>query len=212
MSGSGINRTGRGTKQPRHVRLYHWLMGTTAWNSLSGNQRSIYVEIAARYNGSNNGSIQYSIREAAASLGIGKSTAARDLQVLQERGFIVSMIKGAFSLKVRHATVWRLSEFPCDVTNKNPTKEFVYWSPEIQNTVPPQISKVPVAGPNGIRGGTGSLKNGPDGTSSGTVAPVSASSRYPQRDTSSLPDGGSTISLNPASQKTATKTQHRRSH
>jgi hypothetical protein len=133
MSKSGINRTGRGTKAHRHVRLYHWLMQTPAWRSLNGNQRAIYVEMAALYRGpgSNNSRIPYSTRQAAESLHIGKSTAARELEVLQERGFIVTMIKGAFSLKRRHATEWRLTEFSCDVTNQLATKDFARWSPKI---------------------------------------------------------------------------------
>jgi Fic family protein len=91
------DRTGRAKKVARHVRIYHWMMDTAAWKSLSGNQRAIYVEMAARYNGWNNGRIPYSIREAAESLHIGKSTAARDLAVLRERGFIIPRKKGAFT-------------------------------------------------------------------------------------------------------------------
>ena len=133
MSKSGINRTGRSTKEPRHVRLYHWLMQTPAWKSLNGNQRAIYVEMAALYRGpgSNNGRIPYSTRQGAESLRIGKSTAARAFAALQERGFIVARIKGAFSLKLRHATEWRLTEFPCDVTNQSPTKDFARWPPKM---------------------------------------------------------------------------------
>ena len=88
--------------------------------------RAVYAEMAKRYagTGSNNGKLPYSIREAADSLHIGKSTAASALTVLQERGFIVPMTKGAFSRKVRHATEWRLTEFPCDVTHALPSKEF----------------------------------------------------------------------------------------
>jgi hypothetical protein len=148
------------------VRLYHWLLRTPAWKSLSGNQRAIYIEIAERYAGvgSNNGRIPYSVRDAAESLRIGKSTAARDIGILQERGFIVPTKKGAFSLKVSHATEWRLTEFPCDVTHQLPTKEFGRWAPKIQNTVPPQNSTVPVAGPIGTCSGTVSAKMSRHGT------------------------------------------------
>ena len=165
------------------------MMDAEAWQSLTGNQRAVYIEMAARYNGRNNGRIPYSVREAAESLHIGKSTAARDLAVLQERGFIIPRKKGAFSLKVRHATEWRLTEFSCDVTPALPTKEFMRWSPKIQNTVPPQNSTVPVLEPNDTCGGTASPKKGADGTYSGSVNRFSAKSRYPQRDTSKLPGG-----------------------
>ena len=149
------NKTGRSKGEPRHVRIYHWLMETAAWQSLNATQRAIYLEMAARYAGpgSNNGKLPYSIREAAESLRIGKTTAARALDVLEQRGFVVPMTKGAFSRKVRHATEWRLTEFPCDVTHALPSKEFARWSPEIQNTVPPQTSTVPETGPIGTRAG-----------------------------------------------------------
>jgi hypothetical protein len=97
----------------RHVRLYHYFMKTEAWQSLGALERAIYVEIASRYagDGSNNGRIGYSVREAAATFKVGKSSAARALVILQDRGFIVVRQKGAFSLKVRHSTEWRLTEF-----------------------------------------------------------------------------------------------------
>src|SRR5215469_3435698 len=127
---NSTDRTGRSKRAARHVRLYHWMMATPAWKSLNGNQRAIYVEIAARYDGSNNGRIPYSVREAAQALHIGKATAARDLIVLEERGFIVVMARGAFNVKLKLATEWRLTEFNCDVTGALPTKEFTKWSPK----------------------------------------------------------------------------------
>ncbi len=183
------NKTGRSKGEPRHVRIYHWLMETAAWQSLNATQRAIYLEMAARYAGpgSNNGKLPYSIREAAESLGIGKTTAARALDVLEQRGFVVPITKGAFSRKVRHATEWRLTEFPCDVTHALPSKEFARWSPEIQNTVPPQTSTVPETGPIGTREGTEVPQKAPDGTCGGTVEPQNANSRYLRRDTISLP-------------------------
>lgn len=138
-------------KKARHVRLYHWLMQSPAWHSLSISQRCIYIEIASRYGGvnSNNGKIHYSVREAADELRIGKSKAAFDLQVLQERGFIVATTKGAFNVKLKRATEWRLTEFPCDVTHQMPTKDFMKWLPEIHFTVRSQTPTVPTSGPNG---------------------------------------------------------------
>ena len=183
------NNTGRSKGEPRHVRLYHWMMETAAWQSLNATQRAIYLEMVARYAGpgSNNGKLPYSVREAAESLGIGKTTAADALAVLEQRGFVVPMTKGAFSRKVRHATEWRLTEFPCDVTHALPSKEFARWSPEIQNTVPLQTSTVPETGPIGTCSGTEVPEKAPDGTCSGTVEPQNPNSRYLWRDTISLP-------------------------
>src|SRR6516165_12107433 len=103
------NRTGRGGKAPRHIRLYHWMTNSPAWHDLNATARAIYTEMAKRYagDGSNNGRIPYSIREAIAEFHIGAVTACREFKSLQDHGFIEPMMKGAFSLKKRHATEWR---------------------------------------------------------------------------------------------------------
>jgi DNA-binding transcriptional MocR family regulator len=153
----------RKVKMLRHVRLYHYLMQTEARHSLKALERSIYVEMAARYagDGSNNGRIGYSIREAASTFRVGKSSAARALETLQDRGFIVARKKGAFSLKSRHSTEWRLTEFGCDLTGALPTKEFARWLPENQKPVPPGTLTVPDLGPIDTCGGTGQSKRAP---------------------------------------------------
>jgi len=130
------NRTGRGGSAPRHVRLYHWMTNSPAWRDLRALERAIYCEMAKRYagDGSNNGRLPYSVREAAAEFHVGKTTASRALDSLEAHGFIVAVTKGAFSLKKRHATEWRLTEFPCDVTHAISTKNFMRWQPGAENS------------------------------------------------------------------------------
>jgi hypothetical protein len=141
-------RHGEPDKAARYVRLPHWMLKSPAYRSLDGNARSIYTEMAMLYRGpgTNNGYISYSVREAATSLKIGKSTAARALAQLEERGFIVCMQKGAFKAS-RHATEWRLTEHACDRTGALATKTFMSWSTQKQKPVP-------VVGLNGTCGGT----------------------------------------------------------
>src|SRR5438094_2962413 len=124
-------RNGRSGKSPRHVRLYHYMLESEAWRSLAAIDRAIYIEIASRYAGpsSNNGRIPYSIGEAAASLKIGRATACGSIERLQERGFIQCVKQGAFSLKTKHASEWRLTEFACDVTHELASKDFMRWRP-----------------------------------------------------------------------------------
>jgi hypothetical protein len=117
-------------KADRHVRLYHWLMRSTAWKSMPGLSRALYAELAKHYNGSNNGKIGYSVRQAAEDLQITPGTASVHFRILTGRGFIEPMSKGAFSLKERHATEWRMTEFSCDVSGKPPTKDFMRWQPD----------------------------------------------------------------------------------
>jgi DNA-binding transcriptional regulator YhcF (GntR family) len=61
-------------------------------------------------------------------------TAQRAFKELQDHGFIILAKRGAFSLKCRHATEWRLTEFRDDVTGDMATKDFARWAKN-QNTV-----------------------------------------------------------------------------
>jgi hypothetical protein len=125
------NRTGRGYT-PRFYQLFHWMTDCPAWRDLDAVSRALYLHLAKRYAGPgrNNGRLPYSVREGATELKIGVATAARALAKLTDHGFIVPVVKGAFSLKKRHATEWRLTEFPCDVTgNPLATKDFMRWQP-----------------------------------------------------------------------------------
>lgn len=141
-------------KAARHIRLYHWLLRSEAWQSLSANARAIYIEMATRYNGSNNGQIPFSVRDAANRAHIGKNAADAALTLLQARGFIVATRRGGFNVKTKIATEWRLTEFSCDVDHSFATKDFMRWSPEKQNTVPKAGRTVPVTGQHGTCGGT----------------------------------------------------------
>ena len=91
------------TTAERYVRLTHRMMQTKAWQSLDGNARAIYLELAMLYRGNNNGRIGFSARQAARAIQVSKATAARAMSVLQERGFIVATTKGRFD-RQRHAT------------------------------------------------------------------------------------------------------------
>ena len=101
----------RKTGQPRFVQLFHWMLNSPAWKDLDANARAIYVELTRRYNGSNNGRIAYSVRQAAADLKISKDTAARAFRSLKDHGFIVCERRGAFQWKVRHASEYRLTTY-----------------------------------------------------------------------------------------------------
>jgi hypothetical protein len=114
------------------------MMDSEAWRDLSGDARAVYLEIAKRYNGTNNGFIVYSVREGARDLKVGYKTAARRLNELVEHGFIFPEQRGAFHWKIdtqgfrrRPATEWRLTCYDSDrasnATEKLSTKEFMRW-------------------------------------------------------------------------------------
>jgi hypothetical protein len=103
------------------------------------------------------------IETAADALRIGKSTAARALAALEERGFVVATRKGHFDRKVKHASEWRLTEYVCDVSGELPTKEFMRWQPvpatHSHKPVPVVGLAAPVVGPIGTRSGTVTSEN-----------------------------------------------------
>ena len=116
----------------RYVRLDEYLLASAAWRSLDCVDRMLYVEIARRYRGpnSNNGKIPYSVREAAAALGVGKSTANRAFDRLIDRGFIVMTTDSGFNVKGRVSREWLLTEYADDTkAHSTPSKLFMRWQP-----------------------------------------------------------------------------------
>jgi len=155
------------------VMLFHWMLKSPAWDDLSAPARAIYIELERRYNGSNNGLIHYSAREAARDVKVSKGTAARALRELQAHGFIVVEKMGAFHLKMRHASEYRLTIYDSNVEGPSvaerlATKDFMRW-PEIQNTVPPVRLTGLVVRPIGPPSDTVTCKGGSRGTSGDTV-------------------------------------------
>jgi hypothetical protein len=115
------------TAAERYVRLTYGLMRTKAWQSLDGNARAVYLELAMLYRGNNNGRIGFSARQAAQVIPFSRGTAARAMIALQDRGFIVAMTRGRFD-RQRHATRWRLTEFRCDLTGQPASRDFDAWT------------------------------------------------------------------------------------
>jgi hypothetical protein len=155
----------------RYVSMSHYLMKSTAWKSLSCIARAIYLDIASRYYGSNNGRIGYSIRCAVEEMHIGNATAKRALDALEDRGFIAAVKRGAFSLKIRNSTEWRLTEYQCDVSNKISTKDFMTWTPDKNKTrYPARNRTAAVAEAAGCCSGSDASLNTAHGVCSGSAA------------------------------------------
>lgn len=163
---SKADHKGSSSKAARHSRIYHWLYDTAAWKSLSAGARATYLMLLRRYAGpgTNNGTIPLSVREVGDELKVGKSTAAEYLRELQDRGFAVVTIRGAFSHKNKRATEWRLTEYASDADGELATKEFARWQPGSNSTVRPEVPQVPVAGPYGTCGRTVISQNARNGT------------------------------------------------
>ena len=143
---------GRSKGDFKHVRLQEWLLRSDAYRSLSCTARCLLVELYRKYNGTNNGDLFLSCRDAAELLGLSsKDTASRAFRELQVRGFILAKGRGAFSMKLKLATTWILTEFP--VGEELPTKEFMRFKApdQKQNTVRPIGRTVRPIGPVSLK-------------------------------------------------------------
>jgi len=128
-----MKNKGKG-KWERYVMLRYWLLNAPAWKSLPGNARALYIELARRYNGSNNGRIPYSAREAVEALGVSKGQAKYLFDMLLDRGFAIRTSKGAFSLKTtKDASEWLLTEYASDHPPAHATKDFMCWNGDFES-------------------------------------------------------------------------------
>lgn len=145
------HRVSRHPDKGRYVRLPEYMLASAAWQALDGNCRSLYVELARRYRGpnSNNGKIPYSVREAAKTLQVGKSTANRCFDRLQATGFLKIGKQSGFNMKGRVATEWLLTEFPDDTSSVTAfaTKDFMKWTPANSFHSPTPDPHSPTTGP-----------------------------------------------------------------
>lgn len=118
----------RRKSEPRHIRLYHSITGTAAWVSLSGNAIKVLLAMVRLDDGSKNGQIFFSDRQASLETGLSRNTCSKAFRELQEKGFIRIVEKGHFDRKVRHATVWRYT-WQAAPGICGPTREFEKWRP-----------------------------------------------------------------------------------
>jgi hypothetical protein len=103
-----LNAKGR-NKHTRHVRIDHSMMTSDAWRALSGGAVKVLLHLASIENGTNNGAIGLSVRDAGEATGLARSVAARALAELTDSGFIIPTSLGAFSVKTKVASTWRLT-------------------------------------------------------------------------------------------------------
>ena len=139
------NKRGRSRNVPGgFFQINRYIFRCPAWRSLKPQARVIYIELTARFNGTNNGQIALSVRDAAQRCNIAKDTAGRALQELIEKGFIAIVTGGSFGFKLRHATEYRLTDHPYG--EDRATKEFMIWRPENSEPGPKSGQKRPSFG------------------------------------------------------------------
>jgi DNA-binding transcriptional regulator YhcF (GntR family) len=91
-----------------------------------------YLELARRYNGSNNGWLHLSVRELARAWNWSRASAARAIGELVEKGFVEITRASGFNVKdrKRQAAEYRLTVFFCDRTRQPASKTFTKCKPE----------------------------------------------------------------------------------
>ena len=112
-------------KADRYFQLHHYMLKTDAWRALSAAARAVYIQIGARYNGSNNGKLALSVRDAASECNIATNTASQAFKDLVDLGFIEETRHGGLSRKTRIASEWRMTAFRCDLTGALKTSLFM---------------------------------------------------------------------------------------
>ena len=125
------------SRPPRFAAIYFWEMDLDAYRHLSVYGRALLLEFRRKYNGSNNGDIAMSVRDAARLLGCGKNTAFTALRELEEKGWTRPTQTGSFYWKAeaggrkhRAATTFRITNQPIGLgTDTSATKEYVKWRP-----------------------------------------------------------------------------------
>jgi hypothetical protein len=116
----------------RFVQLPEWVQASEAWATLKPAPRALYIELKRRYNGSNNGRIILSHRDAAKALGVHRNTVGPWFEALEERGFIrMTRAPHLGPSGVGQTSHWALEELPADDL-KPATKSFMSW-PKKQN-------------------------------------------------------------------------------
>ncbi len=119
---------------PRFVQLWYWELDCPAYRHLSVYGRALLIEFRIKHNGSNNGTIAMSVRDAAKLINCSKDRADQALKELVEKGWIRLTQKGSFGCKRRLASEWRITNWPVGLGVDTPaTKEFMKWRPADEN-------------------------------------------------------------------------------
>jgi len=120
-----VDVKGRNVGPARYLGLPHYLLKSAAWRSLRPVERALFVEVAQRYNGGNNGEIVLGVRDAGRALHVRPQTAGLAFDVLVAKGFLRVGRDSAFNVKSRLAREWIVTLFPFrDELQRN---DFMRW-------------------------------------------------------------------------------------
>lgn len=119
------------------VQVQYSMMDSAAWLDLGGSAVKLLLHLMKLSQGNNGwghkdepGKLFLSERQAAEAIGVSRNTASKAFAELIAHGFLRVVQAGHFDVKIKLATVWRLTFEPCPRTHKGPTNEWLQWRPE----------------------------------------------------------------------------------
>lgn len=126
MSRNNKYRHGKHGNGGRHVQLPEWVQASEAWATMKPGPRALYIELKRLYNGSNNGAIYLSHRNAAKAINVGRDTVATYYEELVRRGFIIVTRGHCLGPEgVGQSATYALTE--TGLNGVAATKEFMKW-------------------------------------------------------------------------------------
>jgi hypothetical protein len=117
-------------RRDRYVSLKYSVLESPAYRALSCGARCLLIELLRLWNGSNNGKLFLSIREAAKLVGCANDTAAKLFDELMAKGFIKLNERGWFSSQGGLASTWIITDCPILAQPHAipPTREYLQWN------------------------------------------------------------------------------------
>jgi len=128
----------KGRSKGAFVMVPNSLMNSPAWQHLSGTAVKLLLHLMKLSEGNNGwghgkaepGELYLGERDAAQAIGTARNTASKAFVELIEHGFLRVVRGGDFRVKIRLATVWRLTFQPYPRAHQGPTNEWRQWQPE----------------------------------------------------------------------------------
>lgn len=179
--GRAVDATGRSKGDGQYAAITYEMLQSMAWRSLSGAAVKVWLELRTRFHGANNGSLVFSMDEAARLIGLGKSTVQRALIELQEKGFIICTRRGQWY--GRRASIWATTDK--SIGGTPPTNAWKTWRPGPPSAPPKRRQKTevgPNTGPSAITTVPSQDRGLPHGSVSGPVRALRVVSTVPFQD------------------------------
>lgn len=135
---------GNNNKNGRFFALQHHMMNSDAWQSLTPQEVAVFLRVAYRHNGANNGKIALSVRDAAKEANVSRNTASKALNSLCLKGLLNLTRPGGFSTNGGKATTYALTCLPVK-KGKPASREYQNWKGDGKNKTQSHIRASAVA-------------------------------------------------------------------